>query len=56
MEASSQQAKAAADGEECDERDVNLIVSQVGCTPERARKALKTCQNDIVDAILHLTC
>mmetsp|Transcript_44139 Transcript_44139/g.104462 ORF Transcript_44139/g.104462 Transcript_44139/m.104462 type:complete len:190 (+) Transcript_44139:82-651(+) len=48
------------DDEEVDEegveaKDIELVVSQVGCSRAKAVKALKANKNDIVEAIMHLS-
>jgi nascent polypeptide-associated complex subunit alpha len=39
----------------CDPKDIELVVSQAGCTRAAAVKALKNNNNDIVNAIMELT-
>jgi nascent polypeptide-associated complex subunit alpha len=53
-------ASAAADDEVVDEtgvdpKDIELVVSQAGCSRSAAVKALKNNDNDIVNAIMELT-
>ena len=54
-------ATAAAAGEEdvdesgVDPKDIELVVSQAGCSRGQAVKALKNNDNDIVNAIMELT-
>lgn len=53
-------ASAAADEEPVDEsgvdsKDIELVVSQAGCSRAAAVKALKNNDNDIVNAIMELT-
>ncbi|CDJ39953.1 nascent polypeptide-associated complex alpha chain, putative, partial [Eimeria tenella] len=43
------------DMEGISKRDVDLIVSQLGCSRERAIDALKKHNNDLVEAILDIT-
>ncbi|KAJ1724258.1 hypothetical protein LPJ53_001471 [Coemansia erecta] len=60
VEASAPAAAAAEEAEEVDEegvdsKDVELVMSQAGCTRAKAVQALKSSKNDVVNAIMELT-
>jgi len=50
--ASDKKDNAASDAVEPAEKDIELIVTQVGCTRDKAVAALKANNNDIVEAII----
>ena len=54
-EAASDAAPVAADEEGVEAKDIELVMSQAGCTRAKAVKALKENDMDLVNAIMSLT-
>ena len=55
MEPVAEEAEEAADEEGVEAKDIDLVMSQAGCSRAKAVKALKENDNDLVNAIMSLT-
>ena len=53
--AAPEESEDAVDESGCEAKDIELVMSQAGCTRARAVKALKENDNDLVNSIMSLT-